>query len=124
MDLPTDCDGCGKKFLVPHTLPCPKVDLVLVRHNNSTKEWGALFSQALNPSYISYEPKINSRTVQGESNWDRARFATGSQYREVNEGVEGAMVKITVPDDSRTDASVHGFWKWCTSAVLTCKLRI
>ena len=24
LKLPTDCDGCGKKFLVPHALSCPK----------------------------------------------------------------------------------------------------
>ena len=24
LNLPTDCDGCGKKFSVPHNLSCPK----------------------------------------------------------------------------------------------------
>ena len=29
LNLPTDCDGCGKRFLVPHDLSCPKGGLVL-----------------------------------------------------------------------------------------------
>ena len=40
--------------------------------------WGALSDQAINPSAISYEPKINSRTVQGGGvNGTGARVATG-----------------------------------------------
>ena len=45
---------------------CPKGGLVLARHDDAAKEWGALGSQDLVPSYITYEPKINIRTVQGE----------------------------------------------------------
>ena len=37
LNLPIDCDGCGKKFSVPHALSCPKGDLVLERHNDATK---------------------------------------------------------------------------------------
>ena len=36
------------------------------RHNDSTKEWGALESWDLVPSAITYKPKINIRKVQGE----------------------------------------------------------
>ena len=39
----------------------------MARHENAAKEWGALGAQALVPSVINYKPKINSRTVQGES---------------------------------------------------------
>ena len=38
----------------------------MARHYDATKELGTLGDQALIPSAISYEPKINSRTVQGE----------------------------------------------------------
>ena len=38
----------------------------MARNNDDAKEWGALGAWALIPSAISYEPKINSRTVQGE----------------------------------------------------------
>ena len=37
-----------------------------MRHDGSEKDWDALGAQALVPSVITYEPKINSRTVQGE----------------------------------------------------------
>ena len=65
-DIPTTCDGCIKKFSIEHALSCPKGGLVLARHDDAAKEWGALGARALVPSAITYEPKINSRTVQGE----------------------------------------------------------
>ena len=77
MNISTDCDGCGKKFLVPHALSCPKGGLVLERHNNNAKELGTLLARAINPSDISYEPKINRRIVQGERNGAGAGVATG-----------------------------------------------
>ena len=65
-EIPATCDGCGKHFSFKHALSCPKGGLVLARHDDATKEWGALGSQDLAPSAITYEPKINSRTVQWE----------------------------------------------------------
>ena len=65
-DIPATCDGCGKNLSIDHALSCPKGGLVLERHNESTKEWGDIGDRALVPSAITYEPKINSRTVQGE----------------------------------------------------------
>ena len=43
-----------------------KYGLVMMWHDNATKQWGNLGAWSLTPSNISYEPKINSRTVQGE----------------------------------------------------------
>ena len=51
-DIPATCNGCGKKFSIDHALSYPKVCLVLARHDDSAKEWGALGSQALVPSAI------------------------------------------------------------------------
>ena len=65
-DIPATCDGCGKKFSIEHALSCPRDVLVLARHDDAAKEWGALEARALVPSAITYEPKINSRTVHGE----------------------------------------------------------
>ena len=48
--IPTTCDGCGKKFSIEHSLSCPKGGLVLARHDDAAKEWGALGAQALVPS--------------------------------------------------------------------------
>ena len=72
LNLPTYCDGCGKKFAVPHSIACPKSGLVLAWHNNAAKEWGALAARALNISCISYKSKINIRTKQGNRNGARA----------------------------------------------------
>ena len=50
----------------------------MVRHDDAAKEWGTLGSRALVPSAINYEPKINSRTVQGERTEARARKENGT----------------------------------------------
>ena len=76
-DIPTTCDGCGKKFSIEHALSCLKGGLVLARHDEAAKEWGALGARALVPSAINYEPKINSRTVQGERTGSGARQEGG-----------------------------------------------
>ena len=55
----------------------PKGGLVLARHEDSAKEWDALGDRDLVPSAITYEPKINSRTVQGEKTGDGARQEGG-----------------------------------------------
>ena len=64
-DIPATCDDCGKKFSIEHALSFPKGGLVLARHDDAAKEWGALGYRDLVPSAITYEPKINSRTLQG-----------------------------------------------------------
>ena len=76
-DIPATCDGCGKKFSIEHALSCPKGGLVLARHNDAAKEWGALGAWALVPSAITYEPKINSMSVQGERTGAGAREEGG-----------------------------------------------
>ena len=73
LNVPTEFDGCSKKFLFPYALSCAKGRLVLAWHNDANKEWGALSAQATNPSDISYELKINSRKFQGERNGAGAR---------------------------------------------------
>ena len=51
-DIPATCDGCGKKFLIEHDLSCPKGGLVMARHGDAAKEWGALGARALVPRVI------------------------------------------------------------------------
>ena len=85
-DIPATCDGCGKKFSIEHALSFPNGGLVLARHDDATKEWGTLGARALVPSAITYEPKISSRTVQGER--------TGAGARQ--EGVEADGGKDTL----------------------------
>ena len=71
-DIPATYDSCGKMFLIEHALSCPKGGLVMAWHDDAAKDWGALGSQDLVPSAITYEPKINSRTVQGERTGERS----------------------------------------------------
>ena len=59
---------------------------MLDRHEDSAKEWEALGAQGLTLYIISYEPQINSRTVQGERlgtrAWDGERDTWGNSTRE------------------------------------------
>ena len=128
-DIPATCDGCGKKFSIEHALSCPKGGLVLARHDDAAKEWGALGSRAFVPSAITYEPKINSRTVQGERTGAGAR-QDGRTAEDgavvVGESQGGGVIGLTVngldvlagrpgqvevPAKSRADEITHGFWK-------------
>ena len=99
LKLPTDCDGCGNKFLVPHDLSCPKGDLVLAWNNKAAKEWGSLSAQNLKSFCISYKPKINSRTIQDKSNRSASQIATEGQEYQVTQDREGEMGKTTFPNE-------------------------
>ena len=66
-DIPATYDGCGERFFIKHTLSCPKGGIVLAWHGDYAKETGDLGDLALIFSDTSYEPKINSRKVQGKS---------------------------------------------------------
>ena len=83
-DIPVTCDGCGKKFSIEHALSFQKVGIVLARHDDSAKEWGALGSWALVTSAITYKPKINSRRAQGDSTRSRVWQEGGT----ANEGAD------------------------------------
>ena len=47
-------------------------------HGDTTKDWGALGAWDLIPSTITYKPKTNSRTVQGERTGAGARQDGGT----------------------------------------------
>ena len=124
-DIPATYNGCGKKFSIEHKLSCPKGSLVLARHGDSAKEWGALGARPLVPSDITYKHKINSRTVQGE----RTGVGTRQEGRTADGGantvgesqggsgrtVNGAAIlarrpgQVLVPADLRADVSAYGF---------------
>ena len=53
-DIFATCDGCGKNFLIDHAVSCPKGGLLMARHNDDGKEWGALGARALVPIAITY----------------------------------------------------------------------
>ena len=77
-------------------------------------------ARALVPSAITYEPKINSRTVQGGTTGARARQnggEAGGSTDTVGWTVNGAagLVRqprqVVVHAESRAHISTHGFWK-------------
>ena len=77
-DIPATCDVCCKRLSIDHVLSFSKGGLILARHDDTAKEWGALVSRALVPSAITYEPKINSGIVQGGRTGAGARQDSGT----------------------------------------------
>ena len=136
-DIPTICDGCGKKFSIEHALSCPKGGLVLAQHDDTAKKWGALGARSLVPSAIIYEPKINSRTVQGERTGAGARQeggvseggtdtvgkAQGGRARTLNGAARlvGQQGQVEVPAESRADVRSYVFWKRGTTAMFNIR---
>ena len=129
LDIPATCNGCGKRFSIEHALSCPKGGLVMARHDDAAKEWGVLGAPDLVPSTITYKPKINSRTVQGERTGAGARQESGTadanggtETAKKTQGGSGRTVnnvarlvgkpgQVVVPAESRSEVSARGFWK-------------
>ena len=120
-DIPATCDGCGNKFSVDHALSCPKGGLVLAQHDDVAKDWGALGAWALVLSAITYEPKINSRTVQGERTGAGAR-QEGGEAEGGTDRLVGQPGQVVVPAESRADVSAHGFWKRGITAMFDIRI--
>ena len=95
------CDGCSEKFSIGHALSCPKGGLVLLWHEDTAKEGGALGSRALIPSTITYKPKINSRTVQVERTGAGAQQGGGTAdglTDTIGEAQEGSRTTVNGAD--------------------------
>ena len=94
-------------------------------HDDDAEEWGALGSRSLVPSAITYEPKINSRTVQGGRTGAGAQQEGGeadgsTETVEESQGGKGITVngaarlvgqlgQVQVPAELRSDVSACGF---------------
>ena len=80
---------------------------------------GAIFFRALKPWCISYKPKTNSKTVQGERNGAGVRVEMGGQDGQGIQYGEGATGQATVTDESQADVilpwilevgNLNSFW--------------
>ena len=83
--------------MIENALLCPNGGLVLSRYDDAAKEWSSLGSWALVLSDITYKPKINSRTVQGERTgaeaWQDSGTADGcADNVEEDQGSSGGTV--------------------------------
>ena len=128
-DISATCDVCGKKFCIEQALSCPNSGIIMARNYYAAKDWGDLGSQDLTPSAISYELKINSRTVKWERSGAGAQREGGTSYgvtnidRESQGGGGDRRIgdkgddlvrypgQLTVTIVSRTDVSANGFCK-------------
>ena len=136
--IPDTCNGCGKRFLIEHSLSFPKGGLVLARHDDAAKECGALGAWALVPSAFTYEPNINSMAVQGERTGVGSRQESGTAdggTETVEESLGGniqtvnradvlarSLVQVEVPAESRADVCSHGFWKRGTTETFDIRI--
>ena len=102
-----------------------------MRNDNAAKEVGTLGAWALVPSAITFEPKINSRTVQGERTGAEARQEGGeanSGTDTIGRTVNGAAIlvgqpgQVLVTAESRAYISAHGFWKRGTIAMFDIRI--
>ena len=126
LELPMACDGYRKKLTDDHAMYCQKGGLVLIRHDNAAKEWGALGPQGLTPSNMYYEPCINIRMVQGERPGAGAKMTEGEAWNNAATGNQengsrrsGGTGEVTLgeknreedPEEMRANVGTHGLWK-------------
>jgi hypothetical protein len=59
LGLPLKCDGCGADFSINHALKCKYGGLIILRHDEVTRELIELGTMALRPAAVRDEPLIN-----------------------------------------------------------------
>ena len=106
--------------------------------DEAAEEWGALGARALVPSAITYKPKININTVQGERTGAGAPQESGTANGGIDTvgeaqwgpgpTVNGAAIlerrpgQVQVPAELRADVSAHSFWNWGTTAMFDIRI--
>ena len=102
LKLPSNCDGCGKKFDFNHAQQiCKKGGLITHRHDDVAAAWSEFCARALKPSAVSHEPYIHT----GRDTLKKAGVADTS-----------------IEKDMRGDVRVHGFWTKQQSTIFDVRI--
>jgi hypothetical protein len=102
-DLQSQCDGCDTTFSVRHTLECKTGGLIILQHNEITKELCHLASKALTPSMICLKPMIKSGV-----------FADYSKAVDPKSPVQ----RLRLGDEEQGDLLIRGFWTRGIDAII------
>ena len=126
VDMPANCDGCGKKMTVEHALQCKVGGLVHMRHDDVADEFRHLCGCALSFGKVEREPRIfSSVTTQSTSAAPPAVPPTppNTTTTPQNGQQQGQQpVEAPVRPGERGDASCHGFWKRGREAIFDVRI--
>jgi len=112
-DLPSHCDGCGKKFGLKHALDCKTGGLITARHDELRDELCVVGTQAYSPAAIRDEPYVKSgrnRSGQDQEAADDSPVRVITRKRGEEEG------------ELRGDLSIRGLWNRQTDTIIDVRI--
>eukprot|EP00957_Ditylum_brightwellii_P159564 12146622-Ditylum_brightwellii.AAC.1 len=112
-DLPTHCDGCGKKFGLKHALDCKTGGLITARHDELRDKLCVVGTQTYSPAAIRDKPYIkNGRNC---NIWSHE--ATDNSPVRIIERKKGEE-----EGELRGDLSIRGLWNRQTDTIIDVRI--